>query len=204
MECPTCPTRLTGPTSRLPTLGDWVSPNGSQHNQYTPRSSDFMPAHFRAYAQATNDPTWNEVLNQTQSTITHLQTTASPTSGLLPDFITSPLTDPTPAPPGFLEDDNDGSGVEYAETLAKAAAVPDVDTVITGHFNTTVGMADVKMYSDFNREFVEHVRSAKQAGRTAEEASTWTVPERFMAAGYTQPTPAALLSNVNVVWKELK
>ena len=104
----------------------------------------------------------------------------------------------------IMDGNNDGSGLEYADTLARAAAVPDVDTVITGHFNRTVTMADVKMYSDFNREFVEAVRAAKNAGRTPEEASNWKVPDRFMADGYTQPTPAALISNVNVVWNELK
>ena len=45
-----------GPASRLPMLGDWVDPNGATFNQYTPRSSDFMPAHFRAYGAHTGDP----------------------------------------------------------------------------------------------------------------------------------------------------
>ena len=50
-----------GPASRLPMLGDWVDPGGVKYNQYTPRSSDFMPAHFRAYGRATANPVWSTV-----------------------------------------------------------------------------------------------------------------------------------------------
>ena len=65
-------------------------------------------------------------------------------------------------------------------------------------------MADVKEFADYNRAFVEHVRSAKKAGQTPEQAANWTVPERFLKNGYTQPMPNALLSNVQVVWNEIK
>lgn len=100
-----------GPTSRLPTLGDWVDPSASTYNQYTPRSSDFMPAHFRAYGRAVNHPVWSEVISNTQMVITSLQTNYSPATGLLPDFIV-PISainhTPQPAPADFLEGANDG------------------------------------------------------------------------------------------------
>jgi len=100
-----------GPTSRLPLFGDWVDPEGSPYNQYSPRSSDFMPAHFRAYGRATNNPTWADVISNTQAVIATLQTHYSPATGLLPDFIVpaSP-TDHTPQPasPYFLEGPRDG------------------------------------------------------------------------------------------------
>ena len=101
-----------GPQSRLPLLGDWIDPDDATHNQYTPRSSDFMPAHFRAYGRATGDPAWTEVVNNTQAVVASLQTNYSPNTGLLPDFIvpTSPSDHtPRPAPPNFLEADSDGS-----------------------------------------------------------------------------------------------
>ncbi len=100
-----------GPTSRLPLLGDWVDPNGATYNQYTPRSSDFMPAHFRAYGRATNNLVWTEVISNSQAVITSLQANHSPTTGLLPDFIVPTSgTDytPKPAPPNFLENTTDG------------------------------------------------------------------------------------------------
>ncbi len=100
-----------GPDSRLPELGDWVNPNGSTYNQYTPRSSDFMPAHFRAYGRMLNDPVWSEVISNTQSIITNMQTQFSPGTGLLPDFIvpvSSTDHSPRPAPADFLEGSHDG------------------------------------------------------------------------------------------------
>ena len=104
----------------------------------------------------------------------------------------------------IMDANNGGSGVDYADTIAKAAALSNIDTVITGHANTTLTMADVKEYSDFNRAFVEHVRAAKKAGQTADQATNWKVPERFLKSGYPQPMPDAIRSNVQVVWNEIK
>jgi cyclase len=104
----------------------------------------------------------------------------------------------------IMDVNNGGSGVSYADTIAKAAALSNIDTVITGHASTTLTMADVKEFADFNRAFVEHVRAAKKAGQTVEQAIEWKVPERFLKSGYAQPMPNALRSNVQVVWNELK
>jgi glyoxylase-like metal-dependent hydrolase (beta-lactamase superfamily II) len=104
----------------------------------------------------------------------------------------------------IMDTSNGGSGVDYADTLAKAATLANIDTVITGHTNTTLTMADVKEYVDFNRAFVEHVRTAKKSGQTVEQALAWKVPERFLKNGYTQPAPDALRSNTQVVWNEIK
>jgi hypothetical protein len=101
-----------GPASRLPMLGDWVDPDGATYNQYTPRSSDFMPDHFRAFGRAVNNPVWDEVVNNSQAVISSLQSNFSPATGLLPDFIVPVSgTDhtPRPAPPYFLEGPNDGN-----------------------------------------------------------------------------------------------
>lgn len=100
-----------GPASRLPMLGDWVDADGSVYNQYTPRSSDFMTGHFRAFARATGDPAWSQVVASTQSVVSRLQARFSQDTGLLPDFIV-PVSrgdhTPRPAPPDFLEGANDG------------------------------------------------------------------------------------------------
>lgn len=106
---------------------------------------------------------------------------------------------------------NEGSGIDYADTISKAAALPNIDTVITGHHSTTLSMADVVMYADFNREFVDAVRTAKATGRTiGDVASTWKVPQKFLDAGYTQPPPgtsgqgtARLRANIEIIWGEL-
>ncbi len=105
----------------------------------------------------------------------------------------------------IMDANNGGSGVDYPETIAKVAQLPGIDTVITGHSPTTLTMADVKMYADFNREFVDAVRAARKAGRTVDDvANTWKVPERFLKDGYTQPPVDRLRSNAQVVWDELR
>lgn len=104
----------------------------------------------------------------------------------------------------IMDMNNGGSGVEYAATLAKAAALPNIDMVITGHNPTTLTIADVKTYSEFIGEFVGAVREARKAGKTIDDVvNTWKVPERFLKDGYVQPMPARLRPNVEVVWKEL-
>jgi endo-1,4-beta-D-glucanase Y len=101
-----------GPQSRLPILGDWVNPNDSTYNQYTPRSSDLMTGHFRTWARATGVGVWNDVVAASQSTIGILQADYAPSTDLLPDFV-QPRSDtdhrPRPATPGFLEGANDGN-----------------------------------------------------------------------------------------------
>ena len=104
----------------------------------------------------------------------------------------------------IMDAGNGGSGLEFPDTVAKAAALSNIDTVITGDANSTVKIADVKEYADFNRAFVEHVCAAKKAGQSVEEAIKWMVPERFLKNGYNQPMPDALRSNAQVIWNELK
>jgi hypothetical protein len=103
-----------------------------------------------------------------------------------------------------MDVNNGGSGVRYADTLARAAALPNIETVITGHNQTTLTIADVKTYSEFIRTFVDAVRAAKKAGQTIDDvANGWKVPERFTKDGYAQPAAARLKPNVEVVWKEI-
>jgi hypothetical protein len=103
--------KTIGPTSKLPMLGDWVSPNDSALGQWTTRTSDFMPGHFRAYGAATGDTAyWNSVVTAVQSVVTNIQSNESAATGLLPDFVqlVGATRDPQPAPPGLLEGADDG------------------------------------------------------------------------------------------------
>jgi cyclase len=104
----------------------------------------------------------------------------------------------------IMDINNGGSGVAYADTIANAAKVPNIDTVITGHNQTVVTMADVQMYSEFIRDFVASVRAAKKSGQSIDDvANSWKLPERYIQAGYLQPQPARVKPNVEVLWKEL-
>jgi endoglucanase len=97
-----------GPQSHLPTLGDWVGFGGATYNQYTPRSSDLMIDHFRAFAAATRDPQWAQAVTASQAVIRAMQASHSQETGLLPGFIIDAGSSPAQAPAGFLEGAADG------------------------------------------------------------------------------------------------
>ena len=102
---------MVGPQSALPMLGDWIAREGPPYSQYTPRTSDFMPDHFRAWYSVTGNGKWLDVLHATQAAISQVQRDCSPATGLLPDFLVPvSATDHRlkPAPPNFLEGPRDG------------------------------------------------------------------------------------------------
>jgi 7-cyano-7-deazaguanine synthase in queuosine biosynthesis len=62
---------------------------------------------------------------------------------------------------------------------------------------------DLKEYADFNREFLEAMRTAMKAGKTVDEvAGSWTMPAKYK--GYAAPQPARLKANVQVIFDELQ
>lgn len=102
-----------GKVSKLPLLGDWASgiPDNEQYNQYSPRSSDFMPAHFRAYGAVVDSNYWIDVITTTQKVIDDIQSGYASKTGLLPDFIVNTCADGhayCPAEEDFLEGPHDG------------------------------------------------------------------------------------------------
>lgn len=156
-----------GPQSRLPMLGDWVNPNGSPQNQNTPRTSDFMPGHFRAFGRASGNAVWNDVIAACQSVVTSLQANYSPVTGLLPDFATGGVQNPVPAYPGFLEGQNDGN---YNYNAGRDPWRLATDALLNGN-----------------------AASAAQAGKIANWVNTATGGNpQSIAAGYTlDGTPLA-------------
>jgi endo-1,4-beta-D-glucanase Y len=72
------------------------------------RSSDFMPAHFKAFKLATNDNRWDKVIDANYQLFSTMQKNYSPDAGLVPDFIVSVNKNPKPAQPHFLESAYDG------------------------------------------------------------------------------------------------
>jgi endo-1,4-beta-D-glucanase Y len=96
------------PSGRILWLGDWVGGSSARFKAAT-RSSDFMPAHLRSFAQASGDGRWTQLLDATYALIDTMQSSYAPSTGLLPDFIESALTTPKPAAANFLEGANDGA-----------------------------------------------------------------------------------------------
>ncbi len=103
---------VIGSTSLLPLLGDWVKDAGdSRYNEYTPRSSDFMPAHFRSFGAMSGDDDWLRVVAAVRDAVDHMQAVHSHGTGLLPDFMVPVSAEDhtlVPAPPYFLEGAADG------------------------------------------------------------------------------------------------
>jgi len=123
-----------GKDSKLPLLGDWVNQNGKKYNQYTVRTSDFMPSHFKIFARFTEDDKWLDVVYATQQALKDVQ---NPTTGLIPDFIKrGNLGKYVPVEGTFLEDNTDG------DYYYNACRVP-----------LRLGL-DVMMNNDVNSKFV--------------------------------------------------
>jgi cyclase len=104
----------------------------------------------------------------------------------------------------LLDANNGGSGVEIPKTLMKAADYADkkVDAIITGH-STQMTVADLREYSNFNRDFLLAVQAAKKAGTAADAlAASWKIPAGY--AGYAAPQAARLKANIDVVMAEVK
>ena len=103
----------------------------------------------------------------------------------------------------FLDAANGGSGVDIGETLQKAHdTIRNVDTIITGH-STQMTWDDLSEWAEFNRDFLEAVRTGHSAGRSVEDiAGSWTMPEKYTA--YDPPNMSGLTRNVQVIVDELE
>ena len=104
----------------------------------------------------------------------------------------------------LLDANNGGSGLEIGETIGKAHSTFTklADTVITGH-SVNMNMTELQEYATFNREFANMVREGKKAGRSVEDiAKSWQQPAKF--AGYADPQPARVNTNIQVIYDEIK
>jgi glyoxylase-like metal-dependent hydrolase (beta-lactamase superfamily II) len=99
----------------------------------------------------------------------------------------------------IMDVNNGGSGLEYPETLAKAAAgIKGVETVIPGHAPVTTWQAFVD-YGEFMKGWIGSIRAAASAGKTVDQVVAEFVPaEKFKGYNITRAK-----ANVETVFKEL-
>jgi cyclase len=99
-----------------------------------------------------------------------------------------------------IDPGNGGSGVEYPETLKKAASgITGVETVIPGHSAVTTWKAFVE-FGEFNRAFLSAVQQAVKDGKSAADAAAaLALPEKFK--DYDM---ARAKDNVETIYGELK
>ena len=102
----------------------------------------------------------------------------------------------------IIDANNGGSAVAYGNTLAKAAGVKNVDTIITGH-SPRMKPADLREYATFNSDFVTWVRGEIKAGKTVDAAAAeYKLPERYK--DYTVSTfLGGIKNNIQVAYNEL-
>ena len=98
--------------------------------------------------------------------------------------------------------DNGGSAVEWAETQRKAlAGVKNVSTIIPGHFNGLMTWDDFAEGVAFYGDFLDTVRSAIKAGKSADATvAAYTPPAKFK---HFQVDPARAKANIEAIYKEL-
>ena len=98
-------------------LSDAIEPDSKDYSDM--RSSDFIPAHFRAFRAATGDTAWSSAIGHVYGVFDYMVKTYSPETGLVPDFIVhirekastpgaSAVAGAQPAPPNYLESRYDG------------------------------------------------------------------------------------------------
>jgi cyclase len=104
----------------------------------------------------------------------------------------------------YVDTDNGGSVVEQPDSLAKAGAVANVDTIINGHIPLGT-INDLKEYAAFTRDFVDFARASMKAGKTADQAAAeYKVNPRFK--GYVaslNPAFGGALPNMKIAYGEL-
>jgi cyclase len=99
---------------------------------------------------------------------------------------------------------NGGSVIDYGKTLAKASKIKNVDTVIGGHTNDPMTIADLKEYADFNKDFASWVESEKKGGKTAAQAGDeYKIPDKYKGYGLGAALFGGYKGNIQTGYEEL-
>jgi cyclase len=105
------------------------------------------------------------------------------------------------AAPPVIDTTTAGSGLEYPDTLERAAdGIKNVDTIITGH-DSVRPFKDLRTYAEFTREFRDAVVNGFDHGLGVSEiAAGWSLPVKF--AGYTA-APERVRTDIEAMVGEL-
>jgi cyclase len=105
----------------------------------------------------------------------------------------------------YVDPDNGGSVLEQPKTLAKAASVKNVDTIINGHIPVGT-MKDLKEYAAFTKDFAAFAEKSLKAGKTVDQAAAeYTVAPKYR--GYVvsiAPDFVNAKGNLQIAYDELK
>lgn len=100
----------------------------------------------------------------------------------------------------IMDGNNGGSGVDYPETLAKAAAgIRGVETIIPGHSAVTDWNSFIE-FGGFIRELVAYGVQAKRAGKSVDQAvADFKLSEKYSGYGI-----ARLKANLTTIYAETR
>jgi glyoxylase-like metal-dependent hydrolase (beta-lactamase superfamily II) len=110
----------------------------------------------------------------------------------------------------LIDTANGGSEVDIPHSLQKAHdGIKNVDTIITGHAQTTMTWQDLQDYANYNKAFVAWVESEMKAGKTPDQAVAdgFKVPADFASKGFTANPPTlfgGLKGEIEGMYAELK
>lgn len=107
----------------------------------------------------------------------------------------------------LVDSNNGGSMRQIGDTLAKAhAGIPNVDTIINGHTPAQTTWADLKEFSDFNKELVTWMQAGLKAGKTPEQlAAEWKLPEKYQGySGNVSAMMGGMVGRIQNLQKEMQ
>ena len=107
----------------------------------------------------------------------------------------------------LIDPANGGSMLHISETLMKAHdGIKNVDAIINGHTPAQTTWADLKEFSQFNKDLVDWMRAGLKAGKTPTQlAAEWKLPEKYK--GYSAEISAlmgGLVGRIETLQKEIQ
>ena len=107
----------------------------------------------------------------------------------------------------LIDSNNGGSMRQIGDTLAKAhAGIRNVDAIINGHTPAQTTWADLKEFSDFNKDLAAWMQAGLKAGKTPEQlAAEWKLPEKFKGySGTVSAMMGGMAGRIQNLQKEMK
>ena len=107
----------------------------------------------------------------------------------------------------LIDSNNGGSMLQIGDTLAKAhAGIRNVDAIINGHTPAQTTWADLKEFSDFNKDLAAWMQAGLKAGKTPEQlAAEWKLPEKFKGySGTVSAMMGGMAGRIQNLQKEMK
>lgn len=143
------------------TSGKWASAT---------RPSDWMTQHLKDYRLVSGDKRWDQVIDQTYAILNSLFKTHSTETGLIPDFVIKDGQSFIPAPPWFLESENDG---DYYYNSARTPWRLGTDYLISGEKRA---LEQLTTMNNWIRAKTDHTPSNIRSGYTLDgdtELAEW-------------------------------